>query len=87
MDNQHLHQQLDQLHQELESRQQVDEETRGRLQQLSQDIRRLSRDDESEPELSLSEQARSLEARFEADHPSAARLLHELVNTLARMGL
>lgn len=81
-----LNQQLDALHQQLQSLDAVDDQTGEQLRRLSQDIQRLTAGTE-DGELSLSEQARELEARFEADHPAASGVLREIINSLARMGL
>lgn len=81
-----LNQQLDTLHRQLQSLDTVDEATGEQLRRLSQDIQRLTAGT-TDGELSLSDQARELEARFEADHPSASGVLREIINSLARMGL
>lgn len=81
-----LSQQLDTLHQQLQSLDTVDETTGEKLRRLSQDIQRLTAGT-TDGDLSLSDQARELEARFEADHPSASGVLREIINSLARMGL
>lgn len=81
-----LSQQLDTLHQQLQSLDTVDETTGEQLRRLSQDIQRLTAGT-TDGDLSLSDQARELEARFEADHPSASGVLREIINSLARMGL
>lgn len=86
MNNADLNQQLDALHQQLQSLDTVDETTGEQLRRLSQDIQRLTAG-AAAGELSLSDQARELEARFEADHPAASGVLREIINSLARMGL
>ena len=86
MTNPDLNQQLDSLHKQLQSLDAVDDGTGEQLRRLSQDIQRLTVG-ASNGELSLSDQARELEARFEADHPSASGVLREIINSLARMGL
>lgn len=86
MSHSDLNQQLDALHTQLQALDAVDEATGEQLRRLSQDIQRLTAGS-TEGEQSLSDQARELEARFEADHPAASGVLREIINSLARMGL
>jgi len=77
---------LAQLHQELETTSEVDEETLALARKLDQDIDQLIEIAESKnsPEM---ENAIALEAQFAARHPMAARITRELIETLGRMGI
>lgn len=81
-----LKQQLISLHGELERSDSLDGDLRALLRQLNADIERLldQGPDESDD---LSSQVQEAAANFAADHPRAERLLREIADTLAKLGI
>lgn len=73
----------DQIHQA-----ELDAETRGLVQELDSDIHDLlqSNDEACEKDTVL-QRARELEASFESEHPVTVRILSEVIEALARMGI
>lgn len=88
MSNNKIKQLLQELHQELEHAR-LDKETLQMAAELDKDIHRLLEESEEEAGLmdQVSEQARSIDARFAAEHPVAERLLREIIDVLGRMGI
>jgi chromosome segregation ATPase len=78
-----LNELLAELNDELHHAGDVDEETRTQLAQLHDDIDRLT----GENHASAIDQAKSLESRFAASHPVAARIAREFTDLLAKMGI
>ena len=77
---------LSELQQELERTEQVDEETLELVRKLDKDIDALI--DEAEQRNSpVMDDAIALEARFATEHPVAEKLLRELIDNLARIGI
>ncbi len=66
----------------------LDTETRQLMKELDEDIHGLL---DSEPDVdaiaSVTDRAREVEANFESDHPLAIRVLREIIQSLARMGI
>ncbi len=77
---------LQQLQQELANTTTVDAETLAQVKQLDNDIDQWIEDAEyvNSP---IMEDAIALEARFAANHPVAERLIREVIDTLARIGI
>lgn len=77
---------LAELHEALESTEEVDEETLALARKLDSDIDALidSAENRNSPIL---DDAIALEAQFAANHPMAERIMRELVATLGRMGI
>lgn len=87
MSQQKVRRLLQQLHDELsDDARGLDEETLELARRLDRDIDRVIESDES-PERPLMDDAVALEARFAVDHPVAERLIRELIENLARMGI
>lgn len=76
---------LRQLHQELEAKD-VDPETLSLVRQLDGDIHDLLNSHANAAE-SLLERVEEVEVRFAVKHGVAERILREIVETLARMGV
>jgi len=88
MDTEQLKQTLKRLHTELEATGTVDAELKVLLEDLDDDIQRLTGDaDATAPGPSLRERVEHTAMGFEADHPRIAMLLTELSDTLAKLGL
>ena len=87
MSNDRIKKLLTQLQGEL-SATKVDDETRELLQQLETDIEDLldASTETSSPEMAL-EGARRLDSDFAARYPTAERVVREIVDTLAKMGV
>lgn len=85
----HLHT----LHRELEDSGQLDEDMRRLLTQVDEDIHRLldqgGEEDATEPEAgdALSDQVRETATNFQAEHPRTYRVLREIADTLAKLGI
>lgn len=77
---------LQQLQQELANTTAVDAETLAQVKQLDSDIDQWieEAEDVNSP---IMEDAIALEARFAANHPAAERLIREVIDTLARIGI
>lgn len=67
---------------------QLDAETRALVRELDSDIHNLLDSNTTEVEAaSVLNRARALEANFETEHPIAVRILSEVIESLARMGI
>ena len=67
---------------------QLDAETRALVRELESDIHNLLDSNTTEVEAaSVLNRARALEANFETEHPIAVRILSEVIESLARMGI
>ncbi len=77
---------LQQLQQELANTTTVDAETLAQVKQLDNDIDQWIEDAE-DVNSPIMEDAIALEARFAANHPVAERLIREVIDTLARIGI
>ena len=80
---------LRQVHQQLETSKGVDAELAELLRALDQDIHQLlaseaGSQEESEP---LTERAREIAARFASEHPQLEKVLRELADKLASIGI
>ena len=90
MDKQQLLSALESLHAELADADQIDTETRERLETVTGDVQRLLGQDaepsreEVEP---LSDSLQDMVLRFEADHPSLTSLLNRIASGLSNLGI
>jgi division protein CdvB (Snf7/Vps24/ESCRT-III family) len=79
---------LNNLHRELESTEQVDDETRKLVEDLDEEINRLLDEEDTDFDFDdVVNHARSVEARFAVDHPVAERFLREIIDALAKVGI
>jgi len=85
MNSERLRQMLEQLHRELASADAVDAEVRERLRRLQGEIGDALR--RETPPASLRNRLEDGVAQFEASHPTVARRLAEVIDTLALYGL
>jgi hypothetical protein len=87
MSNEQIKTLLEKLRDELQTTD-IDSETRGMLQELDANLHGFldpeSKQDDSQPVL---EKAAELETRFATNHPVAERVVREIIETLARMGV
>ena len=74
---------LAELNRELDDRNELDAETRELLEELDEDIERLTGGGEASP----LDRAQQLESRFAAEYPVAERIVRELADVLAKMGI
>ncbi len=66
----------------------LDAETRKLMMDLDAEIHGLLETDADKEALaSVADRAREIEADFESDHPLAVRVLREIIQSLARMGI
>lgn len=89
-----LKEQLRTLHRELEGSGELDEDMRRLLSQVDDDIHRLldrggTADEGGETDVgdALSEQVRESATNFQAEHPRTYRVLREIADTLAKLGI
>lgn len=66
----------------------LDAETRSLMQELDSDIHDILDSDKTEEEsATVLKRAQAFEAKFETEHPTTVRVLGELIEALARMGI
>jgi hypothetical protein len=71
---------------ELAATKELDRDTRASLAALVEDIERVLEDDPAHA-VSIKERLETAALRFEAEHPSLARILGEVTDTLAKLGI
>jgi hypothetical protein len=81
-----LRRHLVQLKRELESAGQLDNSTRALLEEVAGDIEQALHEDTLQPS-SMSERLEASALEFEADHPALARVLREVTDALAKLGV
>lgn len=87
MSNEKIRELLAKLHEEVQQTQ-LDAGARESLQALDSDIHQLLDSGTAEPTAaSVVEQAKLLEARFAVDHPTAERVMREVIDMLAKIGV
>jgi hypothetical protein len=82
----HLKRQLDRLRAELAASPELDEETRATLEALAHDIEQTLEGQPDAPH-SVRERLEGATVRFEAEHPRFARVLTEVTDALAKIGV
>ncbi len=89
MDKQEFHRKLEQLHAELQDAAPPDSNDRETMQKLSEDIRKILEQEESETHhyQSLSERLKEAIAQVEASHPRVTLLMRQVIDQLAFMGI
>ena len=89
MDKKHLQSIIENLHSELASAESIDEESRGLLKKLAQDVEKLADDADAadiEPETTTS-QLQNAAVQFESDHPKLSMALSEVIDALGKLGI
>ncbi|CAA0093819.1 Uncharacterised protein [BD1-7 clade bacterium] len=86
MSNQHIHELLNQLKQEIAESGQMSEDTRVLLESLSSEVDQATNPDQDQPE-SMMDTAMELEASFASKHPVAEGLIREVIDALGKMGI
>ena len=90
MDKKQLHQTLEQLHGELQQIESVDETEQQTLQKLMADIEKLTGSHDSAHQHvyeGLGEGLKQGIEQFEASHPTATRLMGQVADALAKIGI
>jgi len=88
MNDKQLKELLRKLNEELEKTDSVDADTAALLQELEDDLQRLSGGDAAAQEYeSVLSQAQALETRFAAEHPTAERFIREIMDMLSKVGI
>jgi len=88
MNDKHLKELLKKLNEELDKTDAVDADTAALLQELEDDLQRLSGGDAADQEYqSVLSRAQALETRFAAKHPTAERFLREIMDMLSKVGI
>lgn len=86
MSDEEIRQTLTRLHEELESADRVEPGLKALLKEVDADIHKILGSD-AEPAEGLRERVEELVAQFAAAHPQADRFLHELVDSLGKLGI
>jgi HPt (histidine-containing phosphotransfer) domain-containing protein len=76
---------LAELHQRLKSARSLDAESRGMLATVAHDIEQALKNDDTAAV--AAEPVEELAVRFEADHPSLAGVLRQIMDTLGKAGI
>jgi len=89
MAEQDLRNQLNQLHEELESAKNLPTEERDMLGHLMTDMVKIAQGDElpEEHHATLRERLEQKESEFELDHPRLAGVIRHILDSLNRMGI
>lgn len=85
MSQETLKQQLQQLHDVLQQNPQLDAESHKLLQAIADDI--ADHGQAEKPDDDLAEQVQQQAIQFEQEHPTLAGILHQIVDTLGRIGV
>lgn len=84
----HIKQLLAQLQDALEDTRQVDAATLDMVRELDEEIHRLTEAGAPPGDYDgVMDQAKSVQARFAAEHPVAERFLREIIDSLAKVGI
>lgn len=86
MPREELKRQLDRLHAELAAAPELDAETREMLEAVAKEIERTLEGRHDEPH-TVRERVEGATVRFEAEHPRFARVLGEIADALAKIGV
>lgn len=86
MSKQELQSRLTELRREIDGAGSLDSEARERLEHVADEIERALDDNEPDYE-SVRERVEDAMLSFEAEHPRFARLLSEVTDTLAKLGI
>ncbi len=87
MSSSRLQEQLEAIRRELADSDAVDATNRALLEQVAEDIERvLDEEDETTPDTVRGKMEKAA-VDFEAEHPRLARVMNEVVEALARMGI
>ncbi len=88
MNQENLKELLNSLNEALENTDQVDAETLALVQELDEEIHRLTEAGAQADDVEgVLDQAKSMEPRFAVDHPVAERFLREIIEALSRIGI
>jgi hypothetical protein len=88
MTENNIKQLLTQLQDALEETRQVDAETLNLVRELDEEIHRLTEAGAPPDDYEgVVDQAKSMQARFAAEHPVAERFLREVIDALAKVGI
>jgi hypothetical protein len=77
---------LAQLRHELQRAEDIDLDSRRRMEELHRDVEGIDERSDLDVE-SLLDRARELETRFAAQHPTLERIARDLADALAKMGV
>ena len=90
MSHERLHELLGQVHQELERAESVDDESRELMFEVSDDIRYLlerGKTEGGDAVKPVGDRLDTLVLAFESRHPRIARMIEEVIDSLAKMGI
>ena len=87
MSNKKIQELLAKLHDEVQKTE-VDDDTRSSLRELDSDIQDLLESSTPKPDTNfVLKQAKLLEAKFTMSHPTVERVMREVIDTLAKIGV
>ena len=87
MSNLEIQNLLTKLRDEIRKRE-LDAETRTSIRELESDIHELLDSNDAEDKTAtVLKRVKKFEANFETEHPTAARILSEVIESLSRMGI
>jgi len=88
MTDPNLKQLLSKLQDTLENMDEVDQDTLGLVRELDEEIHRLAQAGAPPDEYdNVLDQAKSIETRFAVEYPVAERILREIMDALAKVGI
>ena len=87
MSEQRIKELMGELLQELKRTEGVDEATVADAAKLQEDIKALVNPEVDTSEYTVLDDAIALEASFAATHPTAEKIIREMINTLSRIGI
>ncbi|MFO7286362.1 MAG: DUF4404 family protein [Gammaproteobacteria bacterium] len=87
MPRENLKRQLERLRAELSDASELDADTRAALEALASDIERTLEGDIEAEHHSMRERFEDATLRFETEHPRLARVLGEIADALAKIGV
>jgi len=88
MTDPNLKQLLNKLQDALENMDEVDQDTLGLVRELDEEIHRLTQAGAPPDEYdNVLDQAKSIETRFAVEYPGAERILREIMDALAKVGI
>lgn len=87
MSDNKIQQLLVELHEQLQQKNNLDDETQGLLEQVLEDVKVTLNGDANELETDLSDRIEQQAVQFEQEHPTLSGILRQIIDTLGRMGV
>jgi methyl-accepting chemotaxis protein len=87
MSDKKLHQLLTQVHEHLQNKSGLDEQSRVLLQQVLADVKLVSTSTVESGQQDLSDRIEQQAVEFEEAHPTLSEILRQIMDTLGRIGV